>query len=122
MSEENFEPKALGRTDSGIVIVFDPVQQTLKTAKLKGLDGKRPSFSSFLGSVLKASAVKQATIKPVPKWGSRVSIYEESPDSKRMIATLNLDKLDWLANMKRHIGLISKVYVMEVSTTTIAVT
>ncbi len=42
MTEDNFEPKRLGRTDSGRVIVFDPVNQTLKTAKLSELDGKLP--------------------------------------------------------------------------------
>jgi len=32
-----------------------------------------------------------------------------------MIATLNLDKLDWLDNLKRHCGFISDIYVMELS-------
>jgi hypothetical protein len=57
--------------------------------------------------------VKRASKQPAPKWSSRVRIYEQSPDSKRMIATLNLEKLDWLANIRRHCGLISEIYVME---------
>lgn len=32
-----------------------------------------------------------------------------------MIATLNLDKLDWLDNLKRHCGYISNICVMELS-------
>ncbi len=73
-------------------------------------------------SLYLSKTVKQASIQPAPKWSSRVKIYEQSPDSKRMIATLNLDKLDWLANIRRHIGLISEIYVMGSPATTIAVT
>ena len=29
-----------------------------------------------------------------------------------MIATLDLDKLDWISNMKRHCGLIKDLYVI----------
>ena len=42
MTEDLFKPKPLKRTESGRVIVFDPVNQTLKTAKLSELDGKLP--------------------------------------------------------------------------------
>lgn len=92
---EEPEPTGIRRTNSGRVIVFDPVKGTLTTEKAKNLD------------IEKATNQKTA-----PKWGSRVSIYEES-GSKRMIATLNLDKLHWMENVKRHFGLINQIYVME---------
>ena len=43
MSEGDEEPKQITRTNSGRVIVFDPVKQTLTTEKAKNLDSK--SFS-----------------------------------------------------------------------------
>lgn len=94
-SEEDEEPKPISRTNSGRVIVFDPVKQTLTTEKAKNLD------------IQKATTEEKA-----PKWGSRVSIYEKS-GSKRMIATLNLDKLKWKENLQRHCGMITNIYVME---------
>ncbi|MCJ1456641.1 hypothetical protein MMC28_007003 [Mycoblastus sanguinarius] len=95
MSEDYPEIKPVRRTNSGRVIVFDPVKQTLTTEKANSLD------------------INKATnYETVPKWGSRVSIYEET-GSKRMIATLNLGKLDWITNMKRLFGLIREIYVME---------
>jgi hypothetical protein len=69
----------------------------------------------IVGTPTDGCLVEKATNqKTAPKWGSRVSIYEES-GSKRMIATLNLDKLHWKENFKRHCGLISQIYVMELS-------
>ena len=36
-------------------------------------------------------------------------------DKKSLVATVNLDRLGWLVNMRRHIGSISHLYVMELS-------
>ena len=47
----------------------------------------------------------------VPRWGSCVTLSKKE-GSKRMIATLDLDKLDWISNMKRHRGLIKDLYVI----------
>ncbi|KAL2044567.1 hypothetical protein ABVK25_012370 [Lepraria finkii] len=92
---EETEPKQIRRTNSGRVIVFDPVKQILTTEKAKNLN------------------IEKATSKEdAPRWSSRISIYEKS-GTKRMIATINLDKLDWIENMMRHCGYIKDIYVME---------
>ena len=111
MSEEDAEPKQITRTNSGRVIVFDPVKQTLTTQKAKNLDSKYPcACAKYYHNFC---AVQKATSKEkAPKWGSRVSIYEKS-GSKRMIATLNLDKLKWTENVQRHCGMITNIYIME---------
>ncbi|MCJ1450131.1 hypothetical protein MMC28_000460 [Mycoblastus sanguinarius] len=94
-SDGAFEPQPIKRTNSGSVIVLDLGKGTLTTIKSKELDINR--------------CTNQAT---APKWRSRASIYERF-GSRRMIATVNLDQLDWVANIKRHLGLISEIYVME---------
>lgn len=63
--------------------------------------------------IIITSAVQKATSdEKAPKWSSRVSIYEKS-GSKRMIATLNLDKLKWTENVQRHCGMITRIYIIE---------
>ncbi|KAK3173001.1 hypothetical protein OEA41_006329 [Lepraria neglecta] len=81
-------------TNSELVIVFDPVKLTLRTEKIRNLD---------LG--------KATNHERVPRWGSCVTLYKKE-GSKRMIATLDLDKLDWISNMKRHRGFIKDLYVI----------
>lgn len=110
-SEEDEEPKPISRTNSGRVIVFDPVKQTLTTEKAKNLDSE--FFPMCAKDHNNRCVVQKATTEEkAPKWGSRVSIYEKS-GSKRMIATLNLDKLKWKENLQRHCGMITNIYVME---------
>lgn len=54
-------------------------------------------------------AIKQA----VPKWGSYVDIWVDQDDeTKRVAATLNLDKLGWATNVQRAWGRFSHIYVM----------
>ena len=116
MSEEDEEPKPIARTNSGRVIVFDPVKRTLTTEKAKNLDSKQVSLR-VCGYYHNLCAVEKVTSsEKAPKWGSRVSIYEKS-GSKRMIATLNLDKLKWTENVQRHCGMITNIYIMELPTT-----
>ena len=39
MPTQNNEPQAIARTNSGKIIIFDPVAQTLSTRKVEVLDG-----------------------------------------------------------------------------------
>ncbi|CAD6566725.1 MAG: hypothetical protein ASARMPREDX12_008810 [Alectoria sarmentosa] len=87
------EIKPLGRTNSGSAIVFDPVAQRITTAKVSRLENHKP-------------------IKTAPKWFNHVDIYDEG-DFKRLVATLNLGKLGWAANMKRLCGKCNDIYMME---------
>lgn len=53
---------------------------------------------------------------PLPKFGSRMNIYVDEDglkDKKSLVATVNLDRLGFLVNLKRHFGSISHLYVME---------
>ncbi|CAF9933071.1 MAG: hypothetical protein ALECFALPRED_005470 [Alectoria fallacina] len=87
------EIKPLGRTNSGSAIVFDPVAQRITTAKVSRLENHKP-------------------IKTAPKWFNHVEIYDEG-EFKRLVATLNLGKLGWAANMKRLCGKCNDIYMME---------
>lgn len=72
-------------------------------------------FPNANGCLLTFDEVAKATnYTSAPKWTSRVSIYEKSK-ARRLIATLNLQKLGRRANMKRHCGLICDIYVLELS-------
>ena len=50
-----------------------------------------------------------------PKWKNRLDIYLKRNDSEteRLAATLSLDTLGWATNVKRALGQISQVCVME---------
>lgn len=96
MSKDSYpasEPKLLGRTNSGSAIVFDPIAQRMTTAKVSRLGNHKP-------------------IKTAPKWFNHVDIYDEG-EFKRLVATLNLGKLGWAANMKRLCGKCNDIYMME---------
>lgn len=47
----------------------------------------------------------------VPRWGSRITLCKKE-GSKCMIATLDLEKLDWISNRKRHCRFIKDLYVV----------
>ncbi|KAL6712760.1 hypothetical protein ACLMJK_009698 [Lecanora helva] len=93
-TDAELEPEPIKRTDSGSVIVLDLVKGTLVTISHKELEYEK--------------CTNQAK---APRWGKRASIYERS-GSRRMIATVNLDQLDWIANLKRHLGLMNQIYVV----------
>ncbi|MCJ1255263.1 hypothetical protein MMC24_003079 [Lignoscripta atroalba] len=80
-------------------VVYDPAKQTLYTKAERKLKG-----------------TKEISKIALPKFGSRVDIYVDedgSQKAKGFVATVNLDRLGWAANMKRHLGSISHLYVME---------
>lgn len=98
MSMGSIEPRPISRTGSGSIIVYDPAKQTLSVWKRKRLDMR------------KAIETIQA-----PKWRSRLDVYLKHSDSEteRLAATLSLDTLGWTTNVKRALGQISHVCVME---------
>ena len=75
-SEEDEEPKPVSRTNSGRVIVFDPVKQTLTTEKAKNLDSE---YSAICAKII--ITVVQSK-KPPPRRrhpsGAAVSAYMKS--------------------------------------------
>ena len=75
-SEEDEEPKPVSRTNSGRVIVFDPVKQTLTTEKAKNLDSE---YSAICAKII--ITVVQSK-KPPPRKrhpnGAAVSAYMKS--------------------------------------------
>lgn len=107
----NYVPLVNSR--KGSAIIFNSTTQTVSTKKHRQLEGKltptpspRQSFSNHpSGRVIKTQSV--------PKWDSYVDIYIGDEETKRLAATLNLDKLGWTTNMKRLCGKFSHIYVVE---------
>ena len=49
-----------------------------------------------------------------PKFFSQVDVFVNQDDgTERLVTTLNLDKLGWSTNIKRLVGKISDIYVIE---------
>jgi hypothetical protein len=49
---------------------------------------------------------------PIPKWSNKVDI--SIPDDRQkptFVARLNLEKLGWTTNFKRHLGIVRNMYV-----------
>lgn len=108
----NLMPPDKDRT--GSVIIFDSTTQTVSTKKHKHLKGQlsllRAPTELMLNRVLASRVIKSQT---APKWRSYVDIYVGEEETKRLAATLNLDKLGWTTNMKRLCGKFSYIYVVE---------
>ncbi|MCJ1470615.1 hypothetical protein MMC07_009261 [Pseudocyphellaria aurata] len=77
------------------VLVFDPATKEISTKKYKNLSG-----------------VKKQGL-PVPSWGNYIDIPVDGEDKKRLAVRLNLSKLSWTTNIKRHCGRTSHLYVVE---------
>ena len=75
-SEEDEEPKPISRTNSGRVIVFDPVKQTLTTEKAKNLDSG--SFSMYAKIVITVVQYKKPPPRKRHPNGAAVSAYMKS--------------------------------------------
>lgn len=73
MSEEDAEPKQIARTNSGRVIVFDPVKQTLTTEKAKNLDSK--SFCVCANIIITVVQSKEPPARKRRPNGAAVSAY-----------------------------------------------
>ena len=110
------EPQPIARTNSGSIIVFDPVRQKLSIRKQGKLDGKHVAMNQIMDALLTVGLARKATSRiSAPKWSNRLDIYldREDTDTKSLAATLNLDKLGWTTSLKRFCGSIREVWVME---------
>ncbi len=104
----------------GHVIVFDPVAQTVSTEKVKNL-GDFQCVVVSISSWTKTHLPGEPIIKqPTPKWSSHAHIYVDTNSTepgleieRRLVATVNLDKLGWTMKIKRLCGRRSEIYVME---------
>lgn len=97
----------------GSAIIFDSTTQTVSTKKHKQLEGKLKRISTSNESFSTHVLGRVIQTQSVPKWDSYVDIYIGDEATKRLAATLNLDKLGWTTNMKRLCGKFSHIYVVE---------
>ncbi|KAL8712037.1 MAG: hypothetical protein Q9220_003733 [cf. Caloplaca sp. 1 TL-2023] len=97
-SEDYEWHQPLDRTSSGSIIVYDPTEQRISLHKRKDLDKQTPIIT------LRA-----------PRVGNHMNIYAKRDDSDmdRLVAMLNLGVLGWSATIKRAMGKINEVWVME---------
>ena len=60
---------------------------------------------------------KEISKIPVPRFSSRVDIYvhEDGSQRKGFVGTVNLDRLGWATNVRRLLGGIDYLYVMDLS-------
>ena len=113
MPREEDEPKPIGRTNSGSVILFDPASQTIRREKRKKLDRKYHIKIQIPTLALRYKAARKTSFKgKAPKLGSSFNIYHEA-DSSLLVATLKLDKLGWLANWQRLRGNCNEIYAVD---------
>ena len=113
MPQEEVEPKRLGRTNSGTVILFDPSSQTIKTEKRKRLDRKCKADYSDMTSVLTPGIAHRTSFKgTAPKVGNNYNIYHED-NSSLLVASLKLDKLGLMARWQRLWGNCNEIYALD---------
>ena len=113
---QEFEAPLLARTNSGSVIVFDFVKQTLSIANIKRIDSTYRCNSPPIESFAHEFPVKRVTkVVRAPQWEDKISIYtdRDDTDTKRLIATLNLGKLGFVTTLKRRCNQIKEVFVVD---------
>ncbi|MCJ1386064.1 hypothetical protein MMC17_009189 [Xylographa soralifera] len=111
------------------VLVYDPARRTLGIKTEEDLKGREsiertppPCNTLSISQILILNAGVTNTFKqPVPRWASHVDVYVEEPDSehdgserrKSYVATVNLGKLGWSANVRRLTGEIGHLYLVD---------
>ena len=107
MLEKEIEP--VRRTNSGRVIVFKPLADTLTTENAEDYKGElRLDLQAMKHNNSQQIADQPAIVKTAPKLGSRVEIREGS----RLLATINLSKLGWTTNIRRLFGRCNEILVI----------
>ena len=69
------------------------------------------SLSRYINEILVARATSK---QHAPRFLSQVDVFASQDDgTERLVTILNLDKLGWSTNIKRLVGQISDIYVIE---------
>lgn len=104
------------------VVIYDPETETLSVIDDKKIQGTstEPSVSQMLAENAKitAAGMKRRDAHILPRFDNHYEIFEDEDGlgRKSLVARVDLSRLGLVANTQRRCGLITRLYVVRVST------